>query len=311
MRRRLLVPLDDSPASESALALAELVPSRSVQLLRTEPPSSGGQAGTVSKGELEHWRAGREREMRDDLEEAAKPFLAQGRDVILTTAFDEPADAIVRASQDADLVVMGTHGRDDAQRALIGSVADRVVRHTPSATLLVRGGDTPTSPPPIGRLVVPLDGSRLAETALPAAVDLASDLGVPIHLVRVIDSDPVRDTIRGGLMAAEALKANRTQTEQTAAAYLAHEALELMNRDERATWEVRIGNPAQEIFAALKPGDLLVMTTHARGGITRWLLGSIANQLVRDSPVPVLLVRPDQRHGGAAKPAGNGAADVR
>jgi nucleotide-binding universal stress UspA family protein len=87
--------------------------------------------------------------------------------------------------------------------------------------------------------------------------------------------------------------------------------MELMNRDERATWEVRVGKPAQEIVAALKPGDLLVLTTHARGGITRWLLGSIANHLVRESPVPVLLVRPDERHGGSTEPAGNGAADVR
>jgi nucleotide-binding universal stress UspA family protein len=311
MRRRLLVPLDESAASKSALALAQLLPSQSVQLLRAESPPSGSQPAAVSQGESERWRTAREREMRADLEEAAKPFLSQGRDVILTAAFDEPADAIVRASQDADLVVMGTHGRDDTERALIGSVADRVVRHTPSATLLIRGGDTPTSPPPIGRLVVPLDGSRLAETALPVAVDLASDLGVPIHLVRVLDSDPVRDTIRGGLMAANALEATQTQVKQDAASYLAHEAMELMNRDERATWEVRVGKPAQEIVAALKPGDLLVLTTHARGGITRWLLGSIANHLVRESPVPVLLVRPDERHGGSTEPAGNGAADVR
>lgn len=303
MQRRLLVPLDGSPASEAALALAELIPSRSVHLLRTEHPSSGGLLATISPQELTKWREMRDGEMRGYLESVATPFRDQGRDVVVTASFAEPAAAILEASADADLIIMATHGRGGAERALVGSVADRVVRNAPTATLLVRGGESPTSPPPIGRIVVPLDGSPLAELALPTAVDLAADLGVPIHIVQVIDSDPVRDAVRGGVMAAQALDETRARMERDVGDYLSARTMDLLNRDERASWELRFGHPAAEITAALKPGDLLVMTTHARGGLSRWLLGSVANRLVREAPVPILLVRPDSASGGKAAPS--------
>jgi nucleotide-binding universal stress UspA family protein len=242
---------------------------------------------------MERWRATRTAEMEQYLERVAGPFRAQGRDVEILASFDEPAAAIVRAAEDADLIIMGTSGRGGAERALVGSVADRVVRHAPAAVLVVRGGSEPAFPPPIGRIVVPLDGSPLAELALPTAVDLAADLGVPIHIVQVIDSDPVRDTVRSGVIAATALEATRGRMEQEISDYLSARAMDLLNQDERATWELRFGSPTPEILATLKPGDLLVMTTHARGGLTRWLLGSVANRLVREAPVPILLVRPE------------------
>ena len=201
MRRRLLVPVDGSAASQAALALAELIPSRSVHLLRTESPARPGILDAISDGEFSTWKTVRQSELQDYLDEAAEPFHAQGRDVELTTAFDEPAAAIVRESANADLIVMGPYGRGGAEKALIGSVADRVVRHAPTATLLVRGGDSAAVPPPIGRIVVPLDGSALSEQALPAAIDLASDLGVPIHLVRVTDNSPMRDDAPSAAMA--------------------------------------------------------------------------------------------------------------
>lgn len=292
MRRRLLVPLDGSAASEAALAMAELIPSRSVHLLRTEHPSTGGMLAAISPEELANWRAMREGEMRAYLETVAEPFRDQGRDVVITVAFAEPTSAILAASENADVIVMATHGRGGAERALVGSVADRVVRNAPIATLLVRGGETPASPPPIGRIVVPLDGSSLAELALPVAADLASDLGVPIHIVQVIDSDPVRDAVRGGVLAAQGLEETQSRIEREAGDYLSARAMALLNQDERANWELRFGNPPAEIAASLKPGDLLVMTTHARGGLSRWLLGSVANRLVREAPVPILLVRP-------------------
>jgi nucleotide-binding universal stress UspA family protein len=55
--------------------------------------------------------------------------------------------------------------------------------------------------------------------------------------------------------------------------------------------ELRTGQPAPELLAALRPGDLVVLTPHGRGGVRRWLLGSVAEKLVRLAPAPVLLVR--------------------
>jgi nucleotide-binding universal stress UspA family protein len=67
--------------------------------------------------------------------------------------------------------------------------------------------------------------------------------------------------------------------------------MELHNRNCVATSEVRIGDPAGELLAAVREGDLAVLVTHARGGFERWLLGSVAEALVQRAAGPVLLVR--------------------
>jgi nucleotide-binding universal stress UspA family protein len=73
--------------------------------------------------------------------------------------------------------------------------------------------------------------------------------------------------------------------------YLAAQVTRLRDRDLAATGETRTGIPAGELLAAVKPGDLVVVTTHGRGGVRRWLLGSVAEKLVRLASAPVLLVR--------------------
>ncbi len=72
---------------------------------------------------------------------------------------------------------------------------------------------------------------------------------------------------------------------------LVHACEQLRHNDVETTTEVRHGLPAQAIVAATKPGDLIVMTSHGRTGLLRWLLGSVAEAVVRQSVVPILLVR--------------------
>ena len=83
---------------------------------------------------------------------------------------------------------------------------------------------------------------------------------------------------------------SQEEIQRFAEEYLAEQAQQLRNRDLTATAEVLTGSPAVTLLDAIRPDDLVVMTTHGRGGVRRWLLGSVADKLVRAAAAPVLLV---------------------
>ncbi|HEY7033131.1 MAG TPA: universal stress protein [Thermomicrobiales bacterium] len=144
------------------------------------------------------------------------------------------------------------------------------------------------------RIVVPLDGSGLAEVALPQASELARLTGAPVHLLRVVDFTRLE---RYGpyALALEYAAAEPVLTDERAEAkaYLQDVQAQLDGEGLRADAEIRQGRVAREIVAALKPGDLVVIASHGRGGLSRWLLGSVAEDVVRHAAVPVLLVKTD------------------
>ena len=164
---RILVPLDGSEAAEAALAVSELIPSRRVRLLAVESDLADLTAICAA-----------ERDCQAYLERVAEPLRRQGREVE-TVVLRQPGGEIVAFAAAADLIVMGSHGRGAVGRLVLGSVADQVARHAPVPTLIVRGGRRPATAMPLARIVVPLDGSALAEQAVPIAVALAADWGFP------------------------------------------------------------------------------------------------------------------------------------
>ena len=142
------------------------------------------------------------------------------------------------------------------------------------------------------RILVPLDGSALAERALPEAEELARLAGASMHLIRVVDLAHVARYGSVGLsMEVAAFELLLADEEIAARGYLERTAHDLQRRGLSATAEVRRGHAASEIVGAATGGDVIVMATHGRGGVTRWFLGSVAEAVVRRSPVPVLLVR--------------------
>lgn len=144
------------------------------------------------------------------------------------------------------------------------------------------------------RVVLPLDGSDLAELAIPHAVQLARLTGADLHLVRVIDI--LGGQAFGAYVAIEAAGyAEATGAELAeSAGYLEEIQRRLADRGFRVTTELRRGPAAHEVTQCADAGDVIVMATHGRGGVRRWLLGSVAEEVVRHAPVPVLLVRGDQ-----------------
>jgi len=184
---------------------------------------------------------------------------------------------------------MSTQGAGGGGRLLFGSVADRVARHAPAPTLLLRGGHHPVAAQPVRRIVAALDGSPAAERALPLATLLARQLGVPIHLVSV------RDQIRSRAKPDSEYhpgdrSAPRDESPET---YLGRTAASLEAREVSASTEVRSGLAAVEVMATLGSGDLLIITTHGQGAARRWQIGNVAEKLLRQAAAPVVLVRAD------------------
>lgn len=280
----MLVPLDGSEAAEAALGYAALIPSERVRLVRVEPDITPATTWGVE------WQADVEAEALAYLDQRAERLRRQGREVETVLVRGDAAEQILTSAAGVDLIVMTTRGRGSGQRALFGSVADRVARHAAAPTLLVRVDGVPDASPRVARIVVPLDGSAVATEALPAAADMASLLGVPVHLVRVVESDPVRASVQAGSRAAAAHARAMDDHRQQAAGDLATAAQGLISQDLPVTSEVRAGNPAAELLGLIAPTDLVVMTSHGRGGVRRWLLGSVADKLVREAAAPVLLV---------------------
>jgi len=141
------------------------------------------------------------------------------------------------------------------------------------------------------RIVVPLDGSKMAERSLPHAVDLARKISVPIHLIRVVDLTHFERTAPYGLGLAQAtFELARTEEESESHRYLLNVTDELLAQGFAVSDEIRFGVVFQEIVDASRAGDVIVIASHGRGGVSRWFIGSVAEDIVRHSRTPVLLV---------------------
>lgn len=142
------------------------------------------------------------------------------------------------------------------------------------------------------RIVVPLDGSDLAEQALPDAEELARATGTPVHLLRVVDFPASSISyVYGGVMESQAISMQLEDARAMAESYLDALARQIEEQGITVTSEVRQGVPVQELVDAMSPGDLFVLATHGRSGMARWFLGSVAEEITRRATVPVLLVR--------------------
>jgi nucleotide-binding universal stress UspA family protein len=225
---------------------------------------------------------------------------AQAAGLTVTTVIREgdPSDVIVEvadASPDT-LVVMGTHGRSGIARWVFGSVADRVIHHTSTSTLVVRSKENEQRPPEsIKRVLLPADGSEVSERAIPTAVEVAKALGVGITVLRSLDigmsyTFPQTDMGEPPIPGVDTVREEGTAYAVAIAERI--RSLGIADVDSTAIDE----RPADAIVDEVGPeGDkLVVMGSHGRSGAGRWLLGSVADVVVRHSAGPVLIVRADE-----------------
>ena len=143
------------------------------------------------------------------------------------------------------------------------------------------------------KIMVPLDGSELAECVLAHAEAIAKGCQTPIELVRVVE--PIELPTRGGLaLTSDDLRQIELQAKHEAEVYLEEVTNRLSHTGLNIKSKVITGKPADSLidYARSSHADLIIMATHGRSGISRWIWGSVAQRIISSSSIPVLLVRP-------------------
>jgi nucleotide-binding universal stress UspA family protein len=295
MYRTILVPLDGSAFGEYALPLALGIARRAAAPVQLVHACTPPQAHVPESQQLNHERA------LAYLNDLATCLSRRWEVPISTAALDgRPADQIYdhAVATGADLVVMTTHGYGPLSRMWMGSVADTLTRRLPMPVLLTRPHDQALDlleqvhDQTFTHVLIPLDGSALAEEVLEPALALGLPFDAKYTLVQAI-TPPVL----GYAPAAQVVALDEQILNQWRAAareYLDGVAQRLRSQGAPVDTRVLIGPPAMAIldYAQDHNVDLLAMATHGRSGVARMLLGSVADKIVRGAGVPVLLRRP-------------------
>lgn len=312
----ILVPLDGSAMAERILPYVRLLApllNAQVRLFQVIAPRevrydnglistlliSYGIQPKVEEEELQRQRAHDAMILQAEgyLDLMAQPLRKAGIKVEVEVALGSVGKLVVEAAQqpDVSLVAMVTHGYGDLAHWPLGSITDKVVHATTTPVLVLRGdNDAPqTDDPSIERILVPLDGSKLAKQALPLATELAERLHANIELLEVITPLLELPHARRASQYVQPSDQALDELHDLAIQELAVIAETLEKHDIQATPNVEIGHAAETIVdeAQRKHIDLIVMATHGYGGLRRWALGSVAHKVLQAATVPLLLVR--------------------
>ncbi len=303
--RNILVPLDGSELAEKALnPAAQLAsamtrqaghdePPVKLTLLRVASPLTLMAADPVLYDEM----------IRMSLDEAqayvqatATTLSAAPAQVEAKVVSGSPADAIVHYAEenDIDLIVMSSHGRTGGQRWVYGSVAEKVMHHASCATAIIRAHVS------VGmfqnhKILVPLDGSELAESALDPAMAIAAAVKSDLLMLRVVAGrGPLPETIDlAGDDVAAALSEADAQERAEAEAYLQRVYAARDNQHLFFDVQSTDGDVADAIvsYADSQNVDLIVISSHGRSGVGRWLHGSVAEKVLRGANCATLIIR--------------------
>jgi len=297
MFTKILIPLDGSKTSEKVLPLARILAATlhlPVELLEVVDISAATAHVAADKARyLDYLLAEGESVSREHLKEVAANF--SGSKVVCTVERGKPAEVIIEtaASEPGTLIAMATHGRSGVNRWLMGSVAEKVLRGSSNPLFLVRANDEDAMSPAamIKSIVVPLDGSELAESVLPTVVEVAKTLDTEVVLCRAYelaasayygseDYLPNYDAMLLRLKA-EMESYLKEKADWLQACGLAH-----------VSWVAFEGPSAEQIadYSCQHPDAMVIMCTHGRSGVSRWVLGSVTEKVIRHCADPVLVL---------------------
>lgn len=295
---KVLVPIDTSEVAERAIPWARAVAGDSgkVVLLEVVPVASAVRSiGGQVIGTAETIQAGYQQMAEEQLAAAAEKWFAEGDRVDSVVAAGEPGEQILAVAEKtgADLIVMSSHGRGSIGRFVSGSVADRAVRHAPVPVMVVGPeGDIPADGK-IQRILAPVDNSELSLAALPVAGKLAKATGASVQVLHVVvPATDLAMAYPGAAGAIPSIAVDQTYEELTTAGKdLVSQAIAtLRDQGVDAHGTVYTGSPASVILDEVKPGDVIVLSSHQRQGFARWVLGSTSMKLIRNGEAPVVVV---------------------
>jgi nucleotide-binding universal stress UspA family protein len=298
MFERILVPLDGSKNAEMvvpyAIELASMY--NSTIVIAGVSESSGVQALNESRAYLEtqSYKVSKSLEKRQGAD-ASRPLRAK---VGFQSLVGSPAAEILKYAtiMDSNLIILASRGSSNSGPGALGNVADKVLKGANCPVLLIR---EPLEDPIIAlkyitrKILVPLDGSKLSEAALPLAAGIAWETGAEIVLLQVIE--PITLAIFGNLTPEEKKQYNENSNLSTLN-YLEKTKTSLENI--HASIAVAAGErPVAESiidYSEAQHCDLIVISTNGRSGISRWVFGSITEKILHAGKKPVLVVRPKQ-----------------
>jgi nucleotide-binding universal stress UspA family protein len=277
----IILPLDGTPEAESAFT--------AVQALTNNQPAKIRllYVGDDSDGSHQTY-----------LEKIAKLFTGLGYEPTAQVLPGDPAQVIVQTAQvlEADLLVLKRDDREGLAGWILGSITDKVARELPCPLLLINPlpGDSRWVDLKIGHIMVPLDGSAAAETAIDAALPFAQRVGARLSVMYSVPWLQPTYAAPPEFLAVGSISAQTDATlEADMHAYL--DGLAERYKDRLQLGRIAMRGPeadAVNVAAENHEVDLILMTTHGSGGMVHRGLGSVVDAVTKSSGVPVMLVRP-------------------
>ena len=236
--------------------------------------------------------------IKANLEKVVKRLAEEGVDATSIVAFGRAPETIAEVAnkEGCDLIAMSTHGRNAIGRGILGSVTDKVLHigHIPVLTITPEKAKKYNGDGEITKVLIPLDGSETAEVVLDYIEDMAKKMSLEVTIVRVLKLGGALDAYSDGYsyFGVPDLEA---ELEAEATDYVKEVADKLKAKGLKVSWKVMKGAPAICItdMARETPHDLIALATHGRSGLTRWVMGSVAETLVRSSGDPVIVIPPE------------------
>lgn len=290
----LLVPLDGSETAERVLPYVRtLALNTPVELLAVIEISH--YLHTEKARYLDTLTEAAIRSNQEYLRRIAKTF--PDASVKWTVEAGAPADVIIAkaAADKQTLITMATHGRSGLNRWLLGSITEKVLRGTHNRLLVVRANEEAKTQDQVTlhSVIVPLDGSELAESVLPSVVKLAMAFKLKIMLLRSYSIKQIVDSC-----SYEHYFPDRNEVERrwrrVVTSYLDGKVRKLQSEGIPDVQSVVSVGEAPEAIIELAngvPNSLIVMCTHGRSGVKRWVLGSVTEKVVRHCANPVVVMR--------------------
>jgi nucleotide-binding universal stress UspA family protein len=319
MFKRILVPLDGSTLAERAIPvaarLAHAAGGTVILLQVVAVPVETGKVPIIIYDQQaidKHLDAA-----LDYLARVAQSSMLADCAVEVQSLSGATAPSIISAlpSLQADVIVMCSHGYTSLKRWMLGSVTQKVARHSPIPVMILREEKSsffeqkPAAEHPMVALVS-LDGSSLSETAIAPAAEILAALAAPdkavLHLLEVVSLPPVYGHLRSQtpfdaeikareMQEAEAyLKSVKERLSQKFMAYLNLTITTSIVVDaDIAEAIVQTANQGQsKEDHAIPAANFIAMATHGRGGLPRWIMGSVTERVLHAAPLPLLIVRP-------------------
>jgi len=290
----ILVPTDGSDhaaqAAEQALTLADWFDAtvHAISVVDTSAASGLLSSGSVRREFISQLETGAERAV-ETIEEMADDSIA-----VQTTVLEgKPKKKILAYARDTDaeLIVMGTHGRSGVSRFVAGSVTEHVVRSTDLPVLTVRATEQAERSDGYEEILVPTDGSDAAGVAVDHGLEIARAADARVHAVTVLDTGDMAasPTLSPPTEMVKHLETERQNATDEIAARAQEDGL-------AATTAVLEGRPGTELLEYIDDHeiDLVVMGTHGRSGLDRLLLGSTTERLLRHASAPILAITPSE-----------------